>query len=98
MTSAPATTTTSHSHDDEETGSLAPSPTESVGCEPHGDHWHCDGPAVTSGAANNSTFATASATASATAVVTTGGASVPVWNVLTAIGALALAVGLSNSI
>ncbi|KKK12835.1 hypothetical protein ARAM_001182 [Aspergillus rambellii] len=22
-----------------------PSPTESVGCKPHGDHWHCDGPA-----------------------------------------------------
>lgn len=20
----------------------APSPTESVGCEPHGDHWHCE--------------------------------------------------------
>ncbi|KAK4135894.1 hypothetical protein BT67DRAFT_440770 [Trichocladium antarcticum] len=28
-----------------------PSPTESVGCEPHGDHWHCDGPRVTSAAA-----------------------------------------------
>lgn len=27
--------------------SLAPSPTASVGCEPHGDHWHCDGPKVT---------------------------------------------------
>ncbi|KAL2150983.1 hypothetical protein VTH82DRAFT_6081 [Thermothelomyces myriococcoides] len=24
--------------------SLAPSPTESYGCEPHGDHWHCEGP------------------------------------------------------
>lgn len=24
-----------------------PSPTESTGCEPHGDHWHCDGPAET---------------------------------------------------
>ncbi|OQE06711.1 hypothetical protein PENVUL_c017G05638 [Penicillium vulpinum] len=22
-----------------------PSPTASMGCEPHGDHWHCDGPA-----------------------------------------------------
>lgn len=21
---------------------LAPSPTESTGCEPHGDHWHCE--------------------------------------------------------
>lgn len=28
--------------------SLAPSPTESVGCHPHGDHWHCSGPASTS--------------------------------------------------
>lgn len=34
-----------------------PSPTESVGCEPHGDHWHCDGPA--------STAATATSTATA---------------------------------
>ncbi|KAI8957011.1 hypothetical protein F5Y11DRAFT_352998 [Daldinia sp. FL1419] len=24
---------------------LPPSPTASVGCHPHGDHWHCDGPA-----------------------------------------------------
>ena len=32
-----------------------PSPTESVGCEPHGDHWHCDGPRVTSSAAPNPT-------------------------------------------
>ncbi|KAK3497895.1 uncharacterized protein B0T23DRAFT_394091 [Neurospora hispaniola] len=28
--------------------SLAPSPTASVGCEPHGDHWHCEGLKVTS--------------------------------------------------
>ncbi|KAI9150180.1 hypothetical protein HJFPF1_09935 [Paramyrothecium foliicola] len=37
-----------HDHDDDDhaagSGSLAPSPTQSVGCEPHGDHWHCDGP------------------------------------------------------
>ncbi|KAH6636144.1 hypothetical protein F5144DRAFT_167273 [Chaetomium tenue] len=34
-----------HSHPDEAgTASLAPSPTESIGCEPHGDHWHCEGP------------------------------------------------------
>ncbi|RYO83403.1 hypothetical protein DL766_006818 [Monosporascus sp. MC13-8B] len=51
-TDAPAASTTPD-HDDEDhdhasgTGSLAPSPTESVGCEPHGDHWHCDGPAET---------------------------------------------------
>ncbi|KAI0130683.1 hypothetical protein F4814DRAFT_403274 [Daldinia grandis] len=24
---------------------LPPSPTASVGCHSHGDHWHCDGPA-----------------------------------------------------
>lgn len=23
---------------------LAPSPTESIGCHSHGDHWHCSGP------------------------------------------------------
>ena len=40
-----------------------PSPTESVGCEPHGDHWHCDGPAETSTEAEASTT---SATASPT--------------------------------
>ena len=28
-----------HDDHDEGTGSIAPSPTESVGCEPHGDHW-----------------------------------------------------------
>lgn len=41
---APATTThEDHDHEDEEhdhsgTESLPPSPTESTGCEPHGDH------------------------------------------------------------
>ncbi|KAK2739968.1 hypothetical protein FQN57_006287 [Myotisia sp. PD_48] len=28
------------------TTSLPPSPTESTGCEPHGDHWHCSGTAI----------------------------------------------------
>ncbi|CAH0038050.1 unnamed protein product [Clonostachys rhizophaga] len=49
--SAAAVTTTSADHDDHSHGSATPtkpSPTESVGCEPHGDHWHCDGPRVTS--------------------------------------------------
>ncbi|KAK4647418.1 uncharacterized protein QC761_101320 [Podospora bellae-mahoneyi] len=40
-----------HDHTDDEddhtdapgTGSIKPSPTESYGCEAHGDHWHCDG-------------------------------------------------------
>ncbi|KAL4726611.1 hypothetical protein ACLX1H_005499 [Fusarium chlamydosporum] len=33
-----------HDHDHDHTGteSMAPSPTESTGCEPHGDHWHCE--------------------------------------------------------
>lgn len=39
-----------------------PSPTESVGCEPHNDHWHCDGPIETS---SSSSSASASASASA---------------------------------
>jgi hypothetical protein len=42
------TTTAADDHDDEHTEDAGPSPTESVGCEPHGDHWHCEGPAVTS--------------------------------------------------
>ncbi|RYP27893.1 hypothetical protein DL767_007481 [Monosporascus sp. MG133] len=51
-TDAPAASATSDNDDEDQdhaegTGSLAPSPTESVGCEPHGDHWHCDGPAET---------------------------------------------------
>ncbi|KAK4203956.1 hypothetical protein QBC40DRAFT_303913 [Triangularia verruculosa] len=40
-----------HDHTDDEddhtdspgTGSIKPSPTESYGCESHGDHWHCEG-------------------------------------------------------
>ncbi|KAF3935821.1 hypothetical protein ABW19_dt0206500 [Dactylella cylindrospora] len=36
--------TEDHHTDESGTGSLAPSPTESIGCEVHGDHWHCDGP------------------------------------------------------
>ncbi|KAF9894464.1 hypothetical protein FE257_007967 [Aspergillus nanangensis] len=54
-TEATATTTASasHSHDDDDDEEEAtetptmPSPSESVGCEPHGDHWHCEGPAET---------------------------------------------------
>ncbi|KAK4446365.1 hypothetical protein QBC34DRAFT_469702 [Podospora aff. communis PSN243] len=44
---------------------LAPSPTESVGCEPHGDHWHCDGPRST--LATITTGPTTSGTATVTA-------------------------------
>ncbi|KAL4972478.1 hypothetical protein BDW66DRAFT_154692 [Aspergillus desertorum] len=35
-----------------------PSPTESVGCEPHGDHWHCDAPATSTDALSESTSET----------------------------------------
>lgn len=42
---------TAHDHERaHEHGSVitpaVPSPTESAGCEPRGDHWHCDGPAT----------------------------------------------------
>uniref|UniRef100_A0A8H7KEJ1 Hydrophobin n=1 Tax=Bionectria ochroleuca TaxID=29856 RepID=A0A8H7KEJ1_BIOOC len=54
-TSAAVTTSASedHDHDHSSTVDPGPSPTESVGCQPHGDHWHCEGPAVTSGASSN---------------------------------------------
>lgn len=43
-----SSSTSDHDEDHEEgSATLAPSPTESVGCEAHGDHWHCDGPAST---------------------------------------------------
>ena len=32
-----------------DTGTIGPSPTDSVGCEPHGDHWDCEGPATPTG-------------------------------------------------
>ncbi|KAK2052219.1 hypothetical protein LY76DRAFT_610039 [Colletotrichum caudatum] len=49
---ATVTTDRDHDHDHDHspaTGSytLAPSPTESFGCEPHNDHWHCAGRIVT---------------------------------------------------
>ncbi|KAK1752658.1 hypothetical protein QBC47DRAFT_389044 [Echria macrotheca] len=47
-------------------GSLSPSPTESVGCVSHGDHWHCEGPRVTP-AGVMTTFATSSVTIPVTA-------------------------------
>jgi hypothetical protein len=51
----------SHAHEDEhedghegehedghaESGKLGPSPIESIGCVPHGDHWDCQGPRAT---------------------------------------------------
>ncbi|KAH8172459.1 hypothetical protein LIA77_06714 [Sarocladium implicatum] len=43
-----------HDHDDDAAAEAGPSPTESVGCEPHGDHWHCEGPKETASAAEAS--------------------------------------------
>ncbi|KAF2837909.1 hypothetical protein M501DRAFT_146015 [Patellaria atrata CBS 101060] len=57
---------TTHDEDEPMTGMPPPSPTESVGCEPHGDHWHCDGPAVT----GPSTLLTTSTETDATATET----------------------------
>ncbi|KAM7194670.1 hypothetical protein V8F20_007862 [Naviculisporaceae sp. PSN 640] len=50
------------------TASLGPSPTQSVGCEPHGDHWDCEGPRVTSGAATPSTLLISRTTAPPSAI------------------------------
>ncbi|EEQ91187.2 uncharacterized protein BDCG_06307 [Blastomyces dermatitidis ER-3] len=36
-----------------------PSPTESVGCTPHGDHWHCAGPRLPTGATKDTATRTA---------------------------------------
>ncbi|GFF31289.1 hypothetical protein IFM46972_03189 [Aspergillus udagawae] len=73
-----------HDHDDDDGAATptVPSPTESVGCEPHGDHWHCDGPretgsasAGTSGAAASTLVSTtSSATVSTTGAQQSGGA------------------------
>ncbi|KKZ60855.1 hypothetical protein EMCG_04446 [[Emmonsia] crescens] len=38
-----------------------PSPTQSIGCEPHGDHWHCDGPRTPTDVPTTSTTATTTA-------------------------------------
>lgn len=47
-TTAAATTSAAEEEaDDSSSVDPGPSPTESEGCEPHGDHWHCDGPAET---------------------------------------------------
>lgn len=78
---APTTTNVlSHGHEDEHssgihtdddhhstTGSLKPSPTESVGCTVHGDHWHCDGKK-----ADGTGTQTTATTAAASTVPTSG--------------------------
>ncbi|KAI0531952.1 hypothetical protein GGR58DRAFT_507946 [Xylaria digitata] len=98
-TSAAPATTTTHDYDDEEdddegTGTLPPSPTASVGCEPHGDHWHCDGPAVTSSSTVATSIVATSATASTAAPVSTGGVDKLLTNGGVLAGGLLLALGL----
>ncbi|KAK4172820.1 hypothetical protein QBC36DRAFT_361597 [Triangularia setosa] len=75
-----------HDHTDDEddhtdapgTGSINPSPTESYGCEAHGDHWHCEGhrtasstliavTTTTTGAGTDSEAATTTTTSTSTA-------------------------------
>ncbi|KAH8885364.1 hypothetical protein GQ53DRAFT_751337 [Thozetella sp. PMI_491] len=112
--STTATATPSgHDHDDHDdddddhdhesgTASLAPSPTESVGCHPHGDHWHCDGPRVTSTVVGgNSTItsagngASSTRVSSTTTVVSTAGAAAFGLNKFVAVGGALAAIGLA---
>ncbi|KAJ2899993.1 hypothetical protein MKZ38_002712 [Zalerion maritima] len=51
---ATGTITVADSDSASASATLAPSPTESTGCSPHGDHWHCEGPAtITDGEASD---------------------------------------------
>ncbi|KAH6955807.1 hypothetical protein BKA56DRAFT_681269 [Ilyonectria sp. MPI-CAGE-AT-0026] len=101
---AAATTTEAHDHDDHDdetgTGSAAASPTESYGCEAHGDHWHCDGARATTGgsdstpAASDSTAAASNSTptASGNAVTATGAAGMEMVPILGMVAAAVLAL------
>ncbi|KAK3395795.1 hypothetical protein B0T20DRAFT_45618 [Sordaria brevicollis] len=84
---APATTSEAHDHDDHDhdeedhdhdhdehtSVSLKPSPTESYGCEPHGDHWHCAGHVSATATASAGLASSASASASATPSIAAAG-------------------------
>ena len=62
-----------HDHTDAPgSGSLKPSPTESYGCEVHGDHWHCEG-AVTASTTAASSAAVSSSPSGGGAAATTAG-------------------------
>ncbi|KEZ45731.1 hypothetical protein SAPIO_CDS1520 [Scedosporium apiospermum] len=66
------------SHTDAEgTGQLAPSPTESIGCEPHGDHWHCEGPRPTGSASEGGDEPSASGSGSTPSQTTSSIVQVP---------------------
>lgn len=64
------------------TATLKPSPTESFGCEPHGDHWHCEGSLTAATTLTGSGFTsvitpaptTAAGTAAAADATSTAGA------------------------
>ncbi|KAH7129883.1 hypothetical protein B0J13DRAFT_610973 [Dactylonectria estremocensis] len=75
-----AAATTTEAHDDEDdhdhssgTGTIAASPTESYGCEPHGDHWHCDGARATTGSSDATIAASASTPAASDSTPTASG-------------------------
>ncbi|KAI5855283.1 hypothetical protein BZA05DRAFT_442952 [Tricharina praecox] len=76
-------------HDDHASGShsAGPSPTESVGCVSHGNHWDCDGPRESASGAVGSA-------ASSAAAVATGAAGMNVVNfgVLAVVGAAGVLV------
>lgn len=88
-----------HEDEDEESESLAPSPTESVGCSPHGDHWHCEGPATTAAEESEATTDVeasptedeVAASATTTDVEFTGAAFAPRADLLPAAGAVVAA-------
>lgn len=78
-TSAAAAITTTveeDHHDDDHTDApgtatqAGPSPTESVGCEPHGDHWHCEGPKETAGPVESATSTTSTSVNQQSTLVT----------------------------
>ncbi|KAL8672388.1 MAG: hypothetical protein Q9224_007580, partial [Gallowayella concinna] len=72
-TSAAAAAEDEHEHEHESEGATPtyPAPTESVGCEAHGDHYHCSGPAA-------AVQTTRSPTISASAGSSNGNTSAPV--------------------
>ncbi len=82
-TAIPVASTSSHDENAPMTGSNldpGPSPTASIGCIPHGDHWDCEGPVPVTGASSSGTgsgiLATATSATSAAPAQFTGAGSV----------------------
>jgi len=63
-----------HAEDDHHSsgGSVKPSPTESAGCENHGNHWHCDGKKAEETAAKTGSAGAASTSSSSSGSCQTG--------------------------